>query len=157
MTRREQLYPEIKRLREVEGLKWREIGERLGLARSTVQDYYADPDNSKHMERHRRWQEKDRVAGRCSRCPAPISGKQVKVGGSLCLACWRAEQSRGKRERMDDIAQLWNEGATVEEIKAYMGYGPSSTPPILSEMMALGLIEARREGYRRKHEARRAA
>jgi hypothetical protein len=157
MTRREQLYPEIKRLREVEGLTWREIGERLGLSLKTAHGYYTDPDGSKHLERHRHWNAKDRVAGQCARCPAPISGRTVRTGGSLCVPCWRAEQARSKRERMDDIAQLWNEGAPVEEIKAYMGYGPNSNPPILSEMMALGLIEARREGYRRKHEARRAA
>jgi hypothetical protein len=156
VTRREQLYPEIKRLREDEGMAWKEIGQRLGLARSTAHDYYSDPDNSKHMERHRRWQEKDAVAERCSRCSSPISGRTVRKGGSICGGCWRAELKQAKRERMDDIAQLWNEGATVEEIKAYMGYGPNSTPPILSEMMALGLIEARREGYRSKHAQRSA-
>jgi DNA-directed RNA polymerase specialized sigma24 family protein len=36
VTRREQLYPEIRRLREDEGLKWREIGERLGIPLKTA-------------------------------------------------------------------------------------------------------------------------
>jgi hypothetical protein len=54
MTNRERLYPEIKRLREVEGLMWREIGERLGLSLKTVHDYYSDPDGSKARARARR-------------------------------------------------------------------------------------------------------
>jgi hypothetical protein len=39
MTCRERLYPEIKRLREVEGLQWREIGGARRTAASGRHDY----------------------------------------------------------------------------------------------------------------------
>jgi hypothetical protein len=89
----------------------------------------------------------------CSRCGGETSANSAWINptNALCASCHHAATSAANRERMDDIAQLWNEGATLEEIKAYMGYGPKSNPPLLTRMMRLGVIEARREGYRRKH------
>lgn len=93
------------------------------------------------------------------RVPCPRCGGEMAAGRGYqrCIHCWNAEVTAGHRERMDDIAQMWNEGATLAEIQAYMGYAENSRPPILSEMMALGLIQARREGYRRRHAERDAA
>jgi hypothetical protein len=152
MTKRERLYPEIKRLREDEGLKWREIGERVGLSPKTAFDYYNDPAGVKAAQRKHESDVRTRMT--CGRCGGPTGPRRWKA--ETCATCYVEELKRAKRERMDDIAQLWNEGATIHEIRAYLGYGPNSNPDILSEMMRLGLIEARREGYRRKH-AERAA
>lgn len=153
MTKRELLYPEIKRLREVEGLKWREIGERFGLSLKTVHTYYTDPEGVASNAAKRRSDARTRAT--CPRCGGPMGPRRMR--SETCRSCYHAEIARAKRERMDDVAKLWNEGASQEEIKRYLGYGPNSTPPILSEMMSLGLIEARREGYRRKHRERAAA
>jgi hypothetical protein len=80
MTNRERLYPEIKRLREVEGLMWREIGERLGLSLKTVHDYYSDPDGSISRAR------KAKTDGACIDC-----GTLTRGDGSTtperCRAC----------------------------------------------------------------------
>lgn len=157
MTKRERLHPEIKRLREDEGLMWREIGERLGISLKTANDYYRDPDGAQHRARHKDWDAKDRVAGSCPACGGVMRGSSVRAAAAKCVACYRAEMSAAKRERMDDIRTLWEEGASERAIADYLGYGPNSKPPILSEMMSLGIIQARREGYRRKHELRRAA
>lgn len=59
--------------------------------------------------------------------------------------------------RDEDIIEMWNEGLPLVEIKAVLGYGPNSNPPEMSRLMASGRIKARREGFRRKHEAERAA
>jgi hypothetical protein len=83
MTKRERLYPEIKRLREAEGLMWREIAERIGLALQTVQDYYSDPDGSKVAAR------KAKTDGACLDC----GGRTVGDGSytpERCAGC-RAE------------------------------------------------------------------
>src|SRR5687768_6104964 len=148
MTQRERLYPEVKRLREIDGLTWCEIGDRVGVHFKTAMDYYHDPDGSRCRERHARWNAKDAVSGRCPKCGAVVHGSSVRGEAERCADCFRAERAAGARERMDDIAQLWNEGASLKEISRYMGYGPNSKPPILSKMMALGIIEARRAGVR---------
>jgi hypothetical protein len=140
------------RRREDVGLKWREIGERLGLDHRTVSDYYHDPTGTKHAQRLRDSDRRLNEASPCPRCGGPKHHRH-----DHCKTCEEGMRQAARRERMDDVAQLWNEGATLDEIKAYMGYGENSHPPILSEMMALGMIQARREGYRRKHAERDAA
>jgi transposase len=149
MTRREQLYPEIRRLREDEGLKWREIGERLGLGRSTAQDYYSDPDSSKHVARHRRWQEKDRVAGTCSVCGGSMHGNTVRKGGETCKSCHQRREATARRARVEDVAEMFREGMSYREIAEALGYGPNSQPPQVTEARRLGLIGYRYSAYER--------
>lgn len=102
MTRREQLRPEIARLREVEGLEWKEIGARLGLARSTVFDYYSDPTGNLARARKAQYQTP------CSEC-----GKLTNPNGLRpcvrCRACSKAFVSRVARERVIEAIQDWSE------------------------------------------------
>jgi hypothetical protein len=65
MTKRERLYPEIKRLREREGLTWREIGERIGLSQKTACEYYFDPAGEAARARKRK------TNGACRDCGRP--------------------------------------------------------------------------------------
>lgn len=89
MTRREALHPRIVALR-AEGLTWREIGERVGLALSTVQSYGTDPDGAKDRTR------KARADGACRDCGV----RTVSDGGrspERCTPCrdvHTREQSR---------------------------------------------------------------
>jgi DNA-binding NarL/FixJ family response regulator len=46
-------------------------------------------------------------------------------------------------ERLDDVAALYNEGASQREIAAYLGYGPTSIPPELDQARKRGLIGTR--------------
>lgn len=151
-TRREELYPEIKRLREEEGLMWREIGARLGLATQTVHDYYSDPDNSKHMERHRRWQAND--VATCERCGGRMPGATARRGGR-CMACHREIDAAAILARLEDVAEMYREGMPVREIAAALGYGPNSNPPQISEAFRRGLLtdDDRRYQARRKDAA----
>lgn len=145
-TRREQLYPEIKRLREVEGLMWREIGERLGLAKTTVQDYYSDPDNSKHMERHRRWQKNDFAT--CPVCGGQMTGNALRRNpAATCAACERKARAERRAERLQLVARMYNDGATTREIADALGYATRSTPPEVTQARRLGLIGYRNRGY----------
>jgi hypothetical protein len=86
MTKRERLYPEIKRLREAEGLMWREIGERLELSLTTVHQYYSDPDGSKVAAR------KAKTNGVCIDC----GGRTVGDGSTTPMRCRRCN---GQHER----------------------------------------------------------
>jgi hypothetical protein len=67
MTKRERLYPEIKRLRERDGLTWREIGERLGVSLTTACDYYLDPTGDSARAR------KAKTNGACRDCGQPTT------------------------------------------------------------------------------------
>jgi orotate phosphoribosyltransferase-like protein len=100
VTRREELLPEIRRLRDVEGLMWREIGARLGLSLKTVHDYYSDPTNQRHRERHARWAVKD--YGTCGDCRGPMSGSAIRRGYTRCGRC-RVARWRKVRDRMVEM------------------------------------------------------
>lgn len=83
---RESLYPEIRRLREDEGLMWREIGERVGLALTTVQDYYTHP--TAELDRARR----DKYTGTCSGCGGRTNNGGAASGPpAICKACSQPE------------------------------------------------------------------
>lgn len=104
MTRREQLYPEIRRLREDEGLVWREIGERLGIALQTAQSYYADPTGEEDRARKAKF---DRPCGAC--------GKMLRLNGNepdrtgLCRTCIGANKRADSRRWILDSFAEWNE------------------------------------------------
>lgn len=106
MTKRERLYPEIKRLREDEGLMWREIGERLGIALTTAQDYYADPTGEKARVR------KLKNARACLDC-----GKTINTDGRVtnvqlrCVKC--AAKVTGAARK------VWTEDAIVAAIQEW--------------------------------------
>lgn len=125
MTRREELFPEIKRLREVEGLMWREIGECLGLSLKTVHDYYTDPTNERHRARHARWALKD--YGTCEDCGGRMSGSAVRKGYARCGGC-RVARLRNGRERM---VEMRREGMNNKDIAAALGV----TVPAVSNVL----------------------
>lgn len=101
MTRREQLYPEIRRLREDEGLMWREIGERLGLARNTVFAYYKDPTGEQDRARKARYER-----------PCDVCGKTVNPNGlrseAMCARCAGVIRRAGSRQWILDSFAEWN-------------------------------------------------
>jgi hypothetical protein len=86
MTQREQLYPEIKRLREAEGLMWREIGERLGISLKTACEYYHDPTGAKTAAR------KARNNGTCIDCGAETRDGGSKIAPDRCRDCAKEHQ-----------------------------------------------------------------
>lgn len=72
---------EAERLR-AEGLLWREIAERLGIARATAHAYGADPDGSKLAARKRSY------AVPCGRCGGPTDGSRGRARPArLCQTC----------------------------------------------------------------------
>lgn len=87
MTRREELVPVICRMREDEGLLWREISERLGLSLSTVHEYYHDPDGDQARAR------KARSDGVCVDCGGRTVGNGVRAA-ERCRKCASAGRSR---------------------------------------------------------------
>ncbi len=108
MTRREELYPVIARLRDQEGLMWREIGARLGLSRSIVQEYYADPTGEKVRAR------KDRYRGSCVDCGAPTDGSAGPgKAPRRCIQCAAivagAERKIWDRDTIIAAIQWWAE------------------------------------------------
>jgi hypothetical protein len=146
MSQRERLYPEIKRLREDENLKWREIGERLGIHFKTAHDYYADPTGVRHLARHRKWQAKD--FSDCPSCGDPMTGSTARRNtDGTCRDCWTKRVARQHREKVERAAQLYNAGASQRQVAAALGYGPNSIPPELTEARKLGLTGYRNRGY----------
>lgn len=153
MTRREHLYPEIKRLREDERLMWREIGQRLGLAKSTVHDYYVHPTHESDRAR------RDQYTGMCAEC-----GGRTNNGGSaagpptICKDClnpaWTREQVLAAlREWGDDHG-----GIPPREIDTRPGHDGNGQLPQQGTVKRLfgswndGLLAA---GYKALHADRR--
>jgi hypothetical protein len=106
MTKRERLYPEIKRLREDEGLKWREIGERVGLSKSAVHEYYADPTAEKVHER------KAKGIRACVDCGAPCN-----TDGSVTDACERCAPCSAKANGA--ARKVWTREAIIAAIEEW--------------------------------------
>lgn len=82
MTRREkhELVVELR----AQGLTWGQIGERLGLKKSTIGSLFSDPDGSKDRERKRRYQ------GSCIECGGPTHGGDGRERAPRrCLWCVR--------------------------------------------------------------------
>jgi hypothetical protein len=105
---------EIARLRDSEGLSFREIAERTGLAPATVQIYYADPDGVRQRRR------RDAYRGTCRSCGRPTSGAQGRGRApSYCARCARA-----RRRRWSD----WDVLAAVRDWHALTG-----TPPTVAD------------------------
>jgi hypothetical protein len=99
---------------ERRGLTTREIAEELGLARSTVNIYRADPDGERQRQRRRRNQ------GTCAGCGRPTSGSGgPKRAPKRCRSC-AAEQRRS-----------WSEQAVLEAIRDWAEL--MGSPPTLAD------------------------
>jgi transposase len=108
----------VARARELraQGLTYREIGERLGVALSTAQEYIKDPDLSKHRARRFRY------GGQCIDCGAPTDGSQGRDHASTrCRECSRTKQKADAR---------WTPETVTEAIRRFAtryGRTPSAT------------------------------
>jgi hypothetical protein len=102
MTRREELFPEIRRLREDEGLIWREIGDRLGLAKTTVFAYYTDPTGEAERARKAQYQRP------CEKCGKTLNPNGKSRGTKLCKACSGAVTREASRKWILDSFAEWN-------------------------------------------------
>jgi transcriptional regulator with XRE-family HTH domain len=100
MSRRAELYPIIKRMREEEKLPFKEIGARLGLSRNTVSDYYHDPAGAKVLARKRK--------SKCNSCGTPVRSDAVPHS-RYCLTCERDNRHKEARERVIWCIQEWKE------------------------------------------------
>lgn len=95
--------PLIVRMREEEGLIFREIGERLGLSVSTVQDYYVDPDGSRAQARRDRHIERSRRP--CVDCGTLIEGTHLDA--QRCPPCAAQERTVWTPEAVVCAIQEW--------------------------------------------------
>lgn len=73
----------VKRLRDEDGLLWRQIAEQLEISRSYAQALYGDPDGAKARAR------KDSYAGVCVDCGGPTTGSEGRgpKRPRRCLDC----------------------------------------------------------------------
>lgn len=101
-----------------EGLTWREIGERMGVGRSTAHELATDPDLSRHYDRRRRH------AGVCVDCGAPTDASKG-VASRRCAQCAKPVAAERERERArahrERVERLWADGLTRREIEAVVG------------------------------------
>jgi hypothetical protein len=145
VTKRERLFPEIKRLREIEGLMWREIGERLGIPLKVAHDYYSDPTGT--AAKRRKVESNARLKRTCPHCGGPMG--VARNGAKRCHPCWCEEERRQRAARVELVARMYSDGKSYREIAAALGYGPNSQPPEITEARRRGLIGYRNRGYDR--------
>lgn len=133
MTRAERV-AQAQELR-AEGLTWREIGERLGVGRSTAHEYVTDPDLSRHRER--RFQR----AGSCVDCGTPTDASHSEpalrcaecakpVAAELLRASWAPYQKL--------IEEMWAEGMTARQIGDALGWTFRNPGTHISQLRARG-------------------
>lgn len=102
MTRAQKV-AEAQRLR-AQGLKWREIAEEMGYARSTVAAWVSDPDRSKEIAR------KESYRGTCPDCGATTNGSDGPGKVSRrCSSCAAAVRLIWSRERIIESIRDWTD------------------------------------------------
>lgn len=102
MTRAEKV-AQAQRLR-ADGLKLREIGERMGVPLKTASAWLSDPDLSKQRAR------RERYAGRCVDCGNPTDGSGgPSQAPERCLSCNSARRHAAARERHLTAIRLFAE------------------------------------------------
>lgn len=89
-----------------EGLKLREIAQRMGVSTSTVSDYLTDPDRSKAVARKRRY------GGTCEDCGGPTHGGNGHARApDLCLKCSAVRVGAEKK--------IWTREAIIRAIQGW--------------------------------------
>jgi DNA-binding CsgD family transcriptional regulator len=87
---------------ECRGMTTREVAERLGLARSMINIYRADPDGKRQRQRRRRYQ------GACANCGRPTSGSGGPKGApERCRRCAGERRRSWSEERILDAIRAW--------------------------------------------------
>jgi Homing endonuclease associated repeat len=105
---------EIAHLRDAQGLSFREIARRLGLAVSTAQIYYADPSGDRQRRRRKDYR------GTCRSCGRQTSGAQgPRKAPAYCAECAR------RRRR------TWSEQEIVAAVRDW--YAIIGTPPTVPD------------------------
>lgn len=95
-----------------EGMIYQDIAAELGVARSTVAQWFVDPDGSKSRER------KKRYAGTCEGCGGPTDGSNGHAKASeRCQACRDSRYA----ERNARLVELWEAGVPTPEIASRLG------------------------------------
>jgi transposase len=113
---REQVARELR----AEGLRVREIAERMGCALSTAGAYLSDPGGKKLAAR------KASYRGACVDCGAPTDGsngcEQAPERCARCnLAALHSRQAQREGERRQLIEELWAQGSTARQICGRLG------------------------------------
>jgi hypothetical protein len=94
---------EIARLRDSEGLPFREIARRLGVAPSTAQIYYADPDGARQRRR------REAYRGTCRTCGRPTSGAQGRrKAPAHCADCSRRRRRTWSEQDIVAAVRDWH-------------------------------------------------
>jgi hypothetical protein len=100
---RAELAADVRRLRETHGLRFDQIGERLGISRTYANALFLDPTGDTDRAR------KDAYGGVCEDCGGPTSGSEgpSKVA-QFCLHCAPNRQNRKwTRETVIAAIQHW--------------------------------------------------
>lgn len=115
MNAREEIAPRIVALR-AEGLTWREIGERVGLALSTVQQYGTDPDGTRARAR------KAKYAGTCVDCGTATHGHNGRAAApKRCGSCAPAHRFGLDPAETEATVALYRSGLSLREVGEVMG------------------------------------
>lgn len=137
MSRRAELVPAIQRLRDVEGLMWREIGERLGIAKNTAWMYYNDPDGSLARAR------KAKTNGVCLDCGGPTisDGSHVPERCRSCRAAYQHEARYWTPERIIEAIRRWadeHDGEPPSATQWLNGDRPDWAPTVFTVQYEFG-------------------
>lgn len=136
VSRRAELLPRARQLQR-EGKTAREIGEQLGVARSTVSEWCSDPERRKHAARRAAYR------GDCHQCGAATDGSDGPGRAKeLCATCSLERLHDGVRARSAsirrEVEQAWADGLKIREIAQRLGWSANA--------MSAFIVKARREG-----------
>lgn len=107
----------VRKLRDEQGLIWREIGEALGISRSYASDLYLDPDGARSRAR------KDSYAQPCVDCGASTSGSEGRKIAPRCHDCAAAKAGLART--------YWTAALIIERIQEWVAlYG---APPAIAD------------------------
>lgn len=135
MVTRTERVAEAQRLRS-DGLRLREIGERMGAATQTVHAWLSDPDGSRLKAR------KDSYRGSCEDCGAPTDGSNgASNAPRYCRTCQGRHNPRtpGRVENVLEMVRLRVDlGLTNTQIAEQLGIPVKTVSTELHRMRVLG-------------------